>query len=81
MRIRWRIKGFKEIRRSEEVREQVRDLSDEILSRLPDGYDWTGMQAKSRYREIIFADSHSAFGDQIRNNSLQKVLFEMGGRM
>lgn len=79
MRIKWNIKGFEEIRRSDEVMGLVGDVSGDILARLPRGYTASGRQGKSRYREIIFADSSSAFRDQIRNNSLQKVLYEMGG--
>lgn len=78
MQIKWDIRGFEEIRRSDEVMGLVSDLSDDILSRLPRGYTSSGRQGKSRYREIIFADSSYAFRDQLRHNSLQKVLYEMG---
>lgn len=78
MQIKWDIRGFEEIRRSEEVMNLVGDLSDDILARLPRGYASSGRQGKSRYREIIFADSSYAFRDQLRHNSLQKVLYEMG---
>lgn len=78
MQIKWDIRGFEEIRRSDEVMNLVGDLSDDILARLPRGYASSGRQGKSRYREIIFADSSYAFRDQLRHNSLQKVLYEMG---
>lgn len=78
MQVKWDIRGFEEIRRSEEVMKLVGDLSDDILARLPRGYTSSGRQGKSRYREIIFADSSYAFRDQLRHNSLQKVLYEMG---
>ena len=79
MRIKWDIRGFEAIRRSPEVQDLVSDLSDTILARLPRGYAASGRQGKSRYREIIFADTSSAFRDQLRNNSLQKVLHGLGG--
>ena len=57
MRIKWDIRGFEEIRRSPEVQGLVSDLSDTILAQLPRGYVASGRQGKSRYREIIFADT------------------------
>lgn len=79
MRIKWDIRGFEEIRRSAEVQDLVGEVTDMVLDRLPRGYGWSGRQGKSRYREIVFAERSFAFRDQVRNNSLQKALFELGG--
>lgn len=75
----WNIDGFEEIRRSPEIQGEVMSLADDIARSAGAGYVSSGQQRKSRFGAIVYAESNRAYGDQLRHNTLQKVLFSRKG--
>ena len=75
----WNIDGFEEIRRSPEIQGEVMSLADSIAQSAGAGYVSSGQQRKSRFGAIVYAESNRAYGDQLRHNTLQKVLFSRKG--
>ena len=78
----WNIDGFREIRTSPEMQDEIHSLADELATAAGNGYavkSRQGTGAKARFGAIVFAYTSRAYGDQLRNNTLQKVLFARKG--
>ena len=75
----WRIAGFEEIRRSPEIQAEVEQLARELATAAGPGFTVSSDQGKSRFRAIVFAGDSRAYGNQLRSNVLQKVLFARKG--
>lgn len=79
MKIDFRSEGFEEILRSQEVASLVTTAGERLAAAAGRGYKASFQQGKTRFRGIVFAGDSNAYRDQLRNNTLQKVLFAGGG--
>ena len=80
MRFRWKMAGFKEIRRSAWVQDLVTDKCEQITDRANQSsssaakYGYSTKKTKSRLRGIVFTANYKARVDNAKHNTLLKAL-------
>lgn len=78
----WNMNGFREIRTSPEIQDEVYALAEDLASEAGDGFAVSGRMRpgpRARFGAIIYAHTNRAYGNQLRSNVLQKVLFARKG--
>jgi hypothetical protein len=80
VRFKWKLKGFKEIRRSAWVQDLVTDECEKITDRANQSssssakYGYSTKKTKTRFRGIVFTDNYKARVDNAKHNTLLKAL-------
>jgi len=74
MRMQWKMRGFKEVRTSDEVEALLRKVIDEMLDDLGEGYEGDVQTGRSRSRGGVVTASREAREDNARNNTLLRAL-------
>ena len=74
MRIQWKMKGFKDIRKSPEMEAVLQKAIDEMLNELGDGYEGDVEQGRERARGGVVTASAEAKRENARDNTLLRAL-------
>lgn len=69
-RIKWNMKGFKELRKSRPVMSDLIDRAGDIADASGDGYDVSPFTGKNRARVTVMAVTAESRDDNARNNTL-----------
>lgn len=80
IKIKFNLKAFEDIRRSEPVREEIEKHIDNIYVQLPDGYGEAVEQGHSRLRGAIWTEDYDAIVDNATNHTLLQLLSREAGR-
>lgn len=73
-RIKWRLKGFEELRRAPGVRADLKTRAERIAAAAGEGYEPFVTEGKSRSRGAVVTTTNAAKRDSARNNSLIRSL-------
>lgn len=68
-------RGVRELLRSDEVEQTVKEYADEALGRLGDGYAVDTMKGKNRINAAVYAKSGRAKHENFTSNSILKAVF------
>jgi hypothetical protein len=72
--IRWKMKGFKDIRKSPEMEALLQKVIDDMLNELGEGYEGDVQEGRSRLRAGVVTATQQAKRDNARHNSLLRAL-------
>lgn len=72
--IRWKMNGFKQVRKSQEMEALLQKVVDEMLNELGEGYEGDVEEGSSRLRAGVLTATQQAKRDNARHNSLLRAL-------
>lgn len=74
MRMQWKMKGFKEVRTSQEMEALLQKVIDEMVNDLGEGYEGDVQTGRTRSRGGVVTASEKAKRENARNNTLLRAL-------
>ena len=73
-KIKWRLKGFEEIRRLPKTKAELKSRADSIAAQAGEGYEALEGEGKTRSRASVVTTSMRAINDNRKNNTLLRSM-------